>query len=481
MAGWRGLDRAPRLAAATRSRAGGRPPRRAGHPRRLPGLLPVPLRARQRRRWPRTRCSGWSRWARCRRSRAARRSAPARCWPCCRSGWVLVTLGTLLSVTTATAVAGMFVLGFAVAYAGIGGPRLVGLATGTQLLYILPCFPPFDPGSLGLRLAGLTLGVLLLAAAEVTLWPDADADAVHARSSATPSARSRAAWTRWPTCGRDGPRAGSGSRPRCPRRPTPPRRCGPRGCRPVSGPPPRGAATARSRPPRARPGCCWAARSTCRSSTTTAPSRSRRPPPSCARPPRARTRRRPGCAARRRRCPTPTAIAAALAEFRAARAATVTRRPAAGAAAARIDGARPRRVDEVDGGRDPGRGGRADPAGRHAAVGATRPALVRLPQHPVAVVAPAPRAPHAALGLLPGRAAAGRWPSRWPGCWPACSTCPTASGCCSPCSPCCAPRPRTPARRCAPRWSARPRARSSPRRCWWSACPRRSTRSRCPW
>ena len=87
-------------------------------------------------------------------------------------GWVLVTLGTLLSVSTATAVAGMFVLGFAVAYAGIGGPRLVGLATGTQLLYILPCFPPFDPGSLGFRLAGLTLGVLLLAAAEVTLWPD---------------------------------------------------------------------------------------------------------------------------------------------------------------------------------------------------------------------------------------------------------------------------------------------------------------------
>lgn len=87
-------------------------------------------------------------------------------------GWVLVALGTLLSVSTATAVAGMFVLGFAVAYAGIGGPRLVGLATGTQLLYILPCFPPFDPGSLGLRLAGLTLGVLLLAGAEVTLWPD---------------------------------------------------------------------------------------------------------------------------------------------------------------------------------------------------------------------------------------------------------------------------------------------------------------------
>ena len=87
-------------------------------------------------------------------------------------GWVLVTLGTLLSVSTVTAVAGMFVLGFAVSYAGVGGPRLVGLAAGTQLLYILPCFPPFDPGSLGWRLAGLTLGVLLLVAAEVTLWPD---------------------------------------------------------------------------------------------------------------------------------------------------------------------------------------------------------------------------------------------------------------------------------------------------------------------
>lgn len=87
-------------------------------------------------------------------------------------GWLLVTLGTLLSVSTVTAVAGMFVLGFAVSYAGVGGPRLVGIAAGTQLLYILPCFPPFDPGSLGWRLAGLTLGVLLLAAAEVTLWPD---------------------------------------------------------------------------------------------------------------------------------------------------------------------------------------------------------------------------------------------------------------------------------------------------------------------
>jgi uncharacterized membrane protein YccC len=66
----------------------------------------------------------------------------------------------------------MFLLGFAVSFVGVGGPRLVGLAAGMQLLYILPCFPPYDPGSLPERLAGVTIAILLLAAAEVLLWPD---------------------------------------------------------------------------------------------------------------------------------------------------------------------------------------------------------------------------------------------------------------------------------------------------------------------
>jgi len=87
-------------------------------------------------------------------------------------GYVLVTAGTLLSVSTWSAAAGMLVFGFLVSYAGVGGPRLVGLANGVQLLYILPCFPPYDPGSLGYRLAGLSIAVLLLAAAEIVLWPD---------------------------------------------------------------------------------------------------------------------------------------------------------------------------------------------------------------------------------------------------------------------------------------------------------------------
>ncbi|GAA2908313.1 hypothetical protein Acy02nite_90990 [Actinoplanes cyaneus] len=86
--------------------------------------------------------------------------------------WLLIALGTLLSVTNWAAAAGMFVLGFAVSFVGVGGPRLVGLAAGLQLLYILPCFPPYDPGSLWQRLTGLTLAVLLLAGAELLLWPD---------------------------------------------------------------------------------------------------------------------------------------------------------------------------------------------------------------------------------------------------------------------------------------------------------------------
>jgi uncharacterized membrane protein YccC len=87
------------------------------------------------------------------------------------AGIVLVTLGTLLAVNTWAAVAGMLVIGFAIAYAGVGGPRVVGIANGLQLLYILPSFPPYVPEALGSRLIGLTLAVVLLAIADRMLWP----------------------------------------------------------------------------------------------------------------------------------------------------------------------------------------------------------------------------------------------------------------------------------------------------------------------
>ncbi|AYN37863.1 FUSC family protein [Streptomyces dangxiongensis] len=83
--------------------------------------------------------------------------------------WILVTIGTCLSVRTWSAVAGMLVVGFALAFAAVGGPRPAGAAPGLQLLYILPSFPPYDPASLGDRLAGTTTGVVVLAVAEALL------------------------------------------------------------------------------------------------------------------------------------------------------------------------------------------------------------------------------------------------------------------------------------------------------------------------
>jgi uncharacterized membrane protein YccC len=88
-------------------------------------------------------------------------------------GLVLVTLGTVLAVDVWAAAAGMLLVGFAVAFSTVGGPRIAGLANGLQLFYILPCFPPYDPGSLPDRLAGVVIGIGLLAAADRVLWPAA--------------------------------------------------------------------------------------------------------------------------------------------------------------------------------------------------------------------------------------------------------------------------------------------------------------------
>ncbi|MFH8788495.1 FUSC family protein [Streptomyces roseoverticillatus] len=89
-------------------------------------------------------------------------------------GWVLVTAGTLLAVSPWAAAAGMFAVGFAISFCGVGGPRLTGLAMAFQLFYVLPCFPPYEPGTLGSRLAGLTAGILLTVLAERFLLPEPD-------------------------------------------------------------------------------------------------------------------------------------------------------------------------------------------------------------------------------------------------------------------------------------------------------------------
>ncbi|MFJ1703795.1 FUSC family protein [Kitasatospora sp. NPDC088346] len=88
------------------------------------------------------------------------------------AGWVLVTIGTLLAVRTWSAVLGTLVIGFVLAFGAVAGPRIAGAAPGLQLLYILPCFPPYEPHTLDERLGGVTLGVVLLIAAEAFLLPD---------------------------------------------------------------------------------------------------------------------------------------------------------------------------------------------------------------------------------------------------------------------------------------------------------------------
>ncbi|MEU9476016.1 FUSC family protein [Streptomyces sp. NPDC048191] len=86
--------------------------------------------------------------------------------------WLLVVVGTYLSVRTWSAVAGMLAVGFALAFAAVGGPRPAGAAPGLQLLYILPSFPPYAPDTLGDRLIGTTTGLALFIAAESLVFPE---------------------------------------------------------------------------------------------------------------------------------------------------------------------------------------------------------------------------------------------------------------------------------------------------------------------
>ncbi|WTW98807.1 FUSC family protein [Streptomycetaceae bacterium NBC_01309] len=88
----------------------------------------------------------------------------------------LVAVGTALAVHTATAVAGMAVVGFCLAFSAVAGPRPAGAAPGLQLMYILPSFPPYAPDHLPGRLLGTAIGILLLAALELWVLPARGAD-----------------------------------------------------------------------------------------------------------------------------------------------------------------------------------------------------------------------------------------------------------------------------------------------------------------
>jgi hypothetical protein len=87
------------------------------------------------------------------------------------AGVCLVALGTQLAQSTAAAVAGMLAVGFVVGFAAVAGPRAAGAAPGLHLMYILACFPPYAPQTLGARLAGLAMGVVLLALGQAFVLP----------------------------------------------------------------------------------------------------------------------------------------------------------------------------------------------------------------------------------------------------------------------------------------------------------------------
>ncbi|MER5927627.1 hypothetical protein [Streptomyces mirabilis] len=82
-------------------------------------------------------------------------------------GVAFVALGTALAVSTAAAVAGMLIAGFLLSFTVVAGPRTAGPAPGLQLLYILACFPPYAPQTLGARLTGVAVGVVLLSLCQV--------------------------------------------------------------------------------------------------------------------------------------------------------------------------------------------------------------------------------------------------------------------------------------------------------------------------
>ncbi|MFI9723030.1 FUSC family protein [Streptomyces sp. NPDC052396] len=86
-------------------------------------------------------------------------------------GTFLVTAGTLLAVRSWAAALGMLLVGFLVSFGAAFGPRLAALSIAFQLYYVLPCFPPYAPQTLGARLAGLCTGILLTVLAERFIRP----------------------------------------------------------------------------------------------------------------------------------------------------------------------------------------------------------------------------------------------------------------------------------------------------------------------
>ncbi|MFG2310474.1 FUSC family protein [Streptomyces sp. NPDC048566] len=93
----------------------------------------------------------------------------------------LACLGTALAATTASAVAGMLVIGFVVSLGSAYGPAPASTVPGLLLFYVLACFPPYAPDTLPQRLCGLLAGGLLLILCERFVLPAPAAPSCRAR------------------------------------------------------------------------------------------------------------------------------------------------------------------------------------------------------------------------------------------------------------------------------------------------------------
>ncbi|WP_435256252.1 FUSC family protein [Streptomyces althioticus] len=93
----------------------------------------------------------------------------------------LITLGTYLAAATWAAALGMLFVGFVLVTGASIGPRATGVVPALQLCYILACFPPYAPGTLGDRLAGLAVGATLTILCEWLLLPEPEQPSYRGR------------------------------------------------------------------------------------------------------------------------------------------------------------------------------------------------------------------------------------------------------------------------------------------------------------
>jgi hypothetical protein len=114
------------------------------------------------------------------------------------AGSVLLTIGTLVSSSTALAALVTVPVTFAVFYAGIAGPNAASGVTGALLAYVLPAASPAAVGMIPDRLAGWWMASVAGTAAVLMLSPRRERDGLRDASSklAVALADELAAWVR---------------------------------------------------------------------------------------------------------------------------------------------------------------------------------------------------------------------------------------------------------------------------------------------